>query len=84
MSRLRPSAWRAEAGPVDEVSVDALARHAQRGALAPVARAPLGSEDAAELVLLSPAGLKADWPRPEVYRKRLTTLATAAALLLDT
>ena len=41
-------------------------------------------DSASELVLLSPAGLKADWPQPEVYRKRLTTLATAAALLLDT
>ena len=45
---------------------------------------PATRKAAAELVLLSPAGLKADWPQPEVYRKRLTTLATAAALLLDT
>ena len=45
---------------------------------------PVTRKAAAELVLLSPAGLKADWPQPEVYRKRLTTLATAAALLLDT
>ena len=34
---------------------------------------PATRKAAAELVLLSPAGLKADWPQPEVYRKRLTT-----------
>ncbi|MEO0493849.1 MAG: TetR family transcriptional regulator [Actinomycetota bacterium] len=38
---------------------------------------------ALELVLLSPAGLKAGWPEPAVYRARLTTLADATALLLD-
>lgn len=38
---------------------------------------------ATDLVILSPAGLKAGWPEPGVYRARLSTLARAAALLLE-
>lgn len=36
-----------------------------------------------DLLVLAPAGLKGDRPSPEVYRRRLRTLATAAARLID-
>ena len=36
-----------------------------------------------DLLILSPAGLKGDDPTPTTYRRRLTTLANAAAGLLD-
>lgn len=45
---------------------------------------PATRKAAIDLVILSPAGLKAGWPQPAVYRERLTTLARAAALLLET
>ena len=39
--------------------------------------------DVVDMLSLSPAGLKGDDPTPAVYRRRLSTLADAAARLLD-
>ncbi|MEM9204344.1 MAG: helix-turn-helix domain-containing protein [Actinomycetota bacterium] len=38
---------------------------------------------AVDLLVLSPLGLKSDYPAPTVYRTRLTALARAAVALLD-
>lgn len=65
---------------------EAALERARRG-LASFVEAHAGADPATrrqvvDLLVLSPAGLKSDAPRPRTYRRRLTSLADAAAALL--